>query len=189
MKGAVIREFVRWYEENQGKDRMREIAARAPADLRDLLDPDKPLVTLLAATWYPARFVHALLDTLAESHSEAELRRMAHDSTRALVAQGTHSAYRFLLAKLVTPDMYAASIPFMWKQLHSTGERRVRIVGEGRAESVVSRWPGHHPLLCTVTIETMCSIFELMGCADVRWDRRSCVSDGGAECATDLTWR
>jgi len=84
----------------------------------------------------------------------------------------------------------------MWKQLHSTGEREVTIFeepgpnGERRAESIVRDWPGHHPVLCTVTIETMCAIFETMGCREVEWRRTKCISkDGGRACVTERTWR
>jgi hypothetical protein len=189
MKGAMLRACVDWYEERYGEDALREIAARASEELRAYLDPDDPLVGFLPASWYPAPLVHELLDVFSAGRSEAEIAQMAKEATRAGVVRGTNSVYRFVLARLVSPEIYARTVPRLWRQLHTTGERRVRILGPGEAESVVTRWHGHHPLLCTITIETMCALFESMGAKDVTWNRVACVSRGAEECVTRLSWR
>jgi hypothetical protein len=189
VKGAVIREFVTWFELHQGRERIRTIAERAPEDLRDLLDPDEPLVRILPSSWYPARLVHSILDTLSEDIPEARLVEMAHDATRWAISRAMNGVYRFTFEKLASPQVYAALVPRLWRQLHTTGERRLQVTGPGQAESVVSSWAGHHPLLCTITVEMMCGLFEKMGCKDVRYKRTSCVSRGAKECVTRVTWR
>jgi hypothetical protein len=189
MKGGVIREFFDSYQKEHGIERVRELLPRVPPDLRALLDPDDPFRTILPASWYPARLVHAVLDAMTEGMSEEQIRTFVHDSNRVVMQRATSSAYRFFLDKLLTPEMYALAVPRFWKQWHTTGVRKMRIVRNGEAESIVAKWGGHHPVLCTVTIETMCSVFELMGKKDVKWVRTACVSSGAPECVTRLTWR
>ncbi|MBX3186597.1 MAG: hypothetical protein KF819_06265 [Labilithrix sp.] len=189
IKGAAIRELFAWYEETRGKGRVREAVRRVPEDLRPLLDPDEPRVTLLPASWYPCRLVHSMLESLKEGMSDAEFDALLREGTRAVILRGI-AAYRFVLEKIVTPEIYALMVPRFWRQLHSTGVRRMKIVGPNEARSVTAKWPGHHPLLCTLTIETMCALFERMGKRDLQWERVKCVSsDGGDECVTRLTWK
>lgn len=190
IKGGAIREFFTWYERRFGADHVRAMAARVPEDLRGLLDPDEPIVKILPASWYPASLVHAMLDAIAEERSQVELERLAKEASRDLVKNGMNSVYRFVLAKLVSPEMYARMIPRLWHQLHTTGERKLEIVAEGEAKSTIARWPGHHPTLCALTNELMCAIFEAMDCKNVRWERVRCITrDGGDECVSTVTWR
>jgi len=187
IKGGVLREFLEWYSMHEGTERVREIARQAPEELRAHLDPDVEHVSLLASSWYPSRLVAPLLDTLAEGRTDAEVRRMAHDSTRWILQNGTSSAYRFVLRTLVAPDIYALSVDRLWRQFHTTGRREV-LTSKTSSESKVLRWGGHHPVLCTITIETMCAVFETMGRKNVRWDRVECVSRGAKQCVTNLEW-
>ena len=188
IKGGAIRAFFEWYQEQYGVERIRELARKAPEDLRAALDPEQPLVTILPASWYPSRLAHAMLDALHEGKSDAELSELFRRGNQTVIDR-SFSVYRFLLEKLVTPEMYAAAIPRLWRQLHSTGPRRIKIEGPGEATTIVTDWPGHHPLLCTIRIETMRAIFLRMGKKNVEWKRIKCVSvHGGRECVTKLTW-
>jgi hypothetical protein len=189
IKGSAIRGFVEAFEKRHGKEVIRRMAASAPPDLRAHLDPDDPTTQLMAASWYPARLAHLMLDALAEDHSEQEIERLAKEASREIVRNSMNGAYHYIFQKLATPQMYALLLPRMWRQLHSTGERSLTLLGPGRAESRIARWPGHHAVLCMLTNQFMCAIFEEMGCRNVRWKRRTCVSrDGGTECITDVTW-
>lgn len=188
IKGGAIREFLEWYSIHKGTERVRRLAQQAPQDLRAHLDPDDEHVNLLASSWYPSRLVDSMLDTLAEGMTEADLRRVAHDSTRWILQNGTSSTYRFVLRRLVTPEIYALSVDRLWRQFHTTGRREVRLTSRSSAESKVTRWGGHHPMLCTITIETMCAVLETMGCKQLRWERSECVSRGANQCVTNLEW-
>lgn len=186
----VIREFLVWYTENHGQDRIRELVEGAREDLRRYLGGPDPIANLLAASWYPARLAYLILDKVTEGFPETAIATQAKGAARALVKrQMGNGVYRFFLKRVVTPQLYAASVPRMWRQLHSTGDRRMRITGQGTAESSVSNWTGHHPVLCTITLETMCAVFDLMGCKDVRYKRVTCVSRGATECTTQVTWK
>jgi hypothetical protein len=189
IKGAVMRDFVVWYGDRYGASALKRMGERLPEDIRAMLDLDNPTFRLLGSLWYPARIVHAFLEALAQGRTPDEVNRLLHDANRNFIKTGARqSVYRFLLERLVTPEIYGVCVPRFWKQLHSTGDRRVKIVRRGFAESTVANWPGHHPLLCTMTIETMCAVFETMGCKNVSWERVSCVSDGASECKTLVSW-
>jgi hypothetical protein len=189
IKGGMLREFVQWYEHHHGNAQIREVARRVPEDLRTLIDPDEPFVNILAASWYPARLTHTILDVITEGLDARAVERLAHDANRWIVQRGMGSVYRFALRRLVTPEMYAASVARLWRQIHSTGDREFKVTSRTSADSFVRNWGGHHPVLCTVTIETMCALFESMGKQDVRWTRTSCMARGARECATRLEWR
>ncbi|MEO7113153.1 MAG: hypothetical protein ABI183_22130 [Polyangiaceae bacterium] len=190
IKGAILRDFVVWYGERYGTDSLKQTAALLPEEFRAIIDIGNPTFHLLGSLWYPARLVHAFLEALAHDRTPAAMNRLMHEANRSFLKTGArHSVYRFLLERLVTPEIYAVCVPRFWKQLHSTGERRMKIVRRGYAESTVFNWPGHHPLLCTMVIETMCTVFESMGCKNVSWERATCVSDGARECKTLVSWQ
>ena len=189
IKGGAIREFFAWYEGKFGLDSLRHMARQVPPDLAPLVDPDDPVVHFLAASWYPARLVHSMLDTMNEGRSELEIERLARDATRHVVAHGMNSVYRVLLKKLGSPQIYAAMIPRMWRQLHDSGDRSVEIVEDGRAISKVANWAGHHRVLCMLSTSLMCAIFEQMGKKNVKWTCTRCISrDGGSECVYEVRW-
>ncbi len=187
IKGGALREFVQWYGATHGTARLREVALALPDDLRSYIDPGDPVVNILAASWYPSRFCNLMLEKVSEGLSEKEIERLAYDANRWLVARKTSSVYRFLLANLVSPELYARSIGRLWRQLHSTGDREIRVTGKS-AVSSVANWGGHHPVLCTITIEMMCAVLETMKCRDVTWTRVSCVSRGDSACVTNVSW-
>jgi len=168
---------------------VRSIAQHLPDDLRACLDPDAPGIRLLASSWYPARLAHLILDALSEGLTEQQIQTMSRDATRDIVKRGTSSIYGFVLRRLITPEMYALSVARLWRQWHDTGDREVRVTSATTAQSKVLRWGGHHPVLCTITIETMCAVFEAMGCKSVTWQRTACVARGAKECATLLEWK
>jgi hypothetical protein len=190
IKGGAIREFFAWYERKFGIDSIRVMAREVPPDLAPLLDPDDPLVNLLASSWYPARLVHSMLDTMHRGKTEQEMERLARDATREVVKNGMNSVYRTLFKKLGTPDIYALMIPRMWRQLHDSGERSLRIDRPGHGTSRIAKWRGHHPMLCMLSQELMCAIFETMGCKNPTWKRVQCVGRGAPsnECIYEVTW-
>lgn len=190
IKGGAIREFFAWYQQKFGLERVRAMARQMPEELRPLLDPDDPIVHFLASSWYPARLVHAMLELAMEGRTELETQRWARDATRHVVKHGMNSVYRVLLSKLGSPEIYARMVPRMWRQLHDSGDRSVVITGEGRATSRIANWRGHHALLCLLSTDLMCAVFEEMGCRNVKWRRVQCLSHGGggSECVYEITW-
>ena len=143
-KGGVLREFVQWYEQNHGTERLREVTRALPEDLRSYVDPYDPVVKLLAAWWYPSRFCNLMLEEVADGLTEPEIERMPYDANRWLFARRTSSVYRFALARLVSPELYALSIPRLWRQLHSTRDRTIRVTGTTAESTLANEMPRRH---------------------------------------------
>jgi hypothetical protein len=189
VKGAALRAFLDWYQDAHGADAMHTVAANAPRDLAHLLDPSTPVNMVLCASWYPARLAHSILDTVTSGMSEAGVLRLAKGASRGVVAEATTGVYGSFVRRLMTPDMYAAAVPRLWPQVHSTGQRRMERSGPTGYQSSVTRWTGHHPVLCLASIEVMCAMFEAMGKRHVAWVRERCVSRGDNACVTHVTWQ
>jgi hypothetical protein len=192
MKGGAIREFFAWYQEKFGIENVREMARRVePAELRALLDPDDPIVNFLASSWYPARLVHAMLEIGMEGRTELEVERLSREAARYVVANGMGSAYRAILRRLGSPQIYARMIPRLWRQLHDSGDRSLVISEDGHATSKIANWAGHHPLVCMLSTALMCAIFEQMGRKNVKWTCVHCIGrppGAGRECVYEVTW-
>lgn len=183
-----MREFVLWYLAREGGAIVEPLLASvAPSD-RALLDKLAPALGLIASAWYPCSLVHALLDFCGRDRTRAEQRALAREGNAAVVPKMIRGTYRVLFERLATPALYARFIQPAWRQLHTTGERTMRVVREGEVDSEVSRWPCHHPMLCDLTVETMTAVFAIMLKTEVTATRIACVSEGGARCRTLLRW-
>src|SRR5262245_60085947 len=96
--------------------------------------------------------------------------------------------YRALFELLASPSLYARLIQHGWRQLHTTGHRTMVLPRPGEAESEISNWPGHHPILCDVTAETMAALFRIMLGTHVQVKRVTCVSEGAPTCRSRMSW-
>ena len=188
VKGSALAAFVEWYGLRPGgRARFDAIHARlSPADAARV-KRDAPAFGLIASEWYPSSLVHAILDGVCEGLARAEQRALAREGCEAVVPKMVRGMYRVAFAGVATPALYARFVPRLWHQLHSTGERRMTVTGVS-AESEVTRWAGHHPMLCDVVLETMRELFVIMLKRDVVAERISCVADGAPACRSAMRW-
>ncbi len=189
VKGSAITYFVDWYAHHYDARTLMAIVARIPEAERGDLDPGTATLGLIPTAWYPAAAVARVLDDVTEGMTGAERTRLVKESTAASVDHGIRGIFRLAFKLLVTPERYAKHIQRFWNQLHDTGTRRVEIVAPGEAISSIEDWPGHHPLLCAVTMETMAAIFRRMGLEDVEVRRVECVSNQDPRCTAVVRWR
>lgn len=189
MKGGAIREIVRWYVRTRGAEDIARAVGALPPDLAARLDIGADALGILPSVWYDAQLVHALLDEIVAPCPPQDRRRLIAEAAREGVAQSARGVYGFVLRQIVTPAFYARHIQRLWRMLHDGGHREIVFVGTRAARSRTWDWPGHHPLLCEVTIATMAAVFELTGKKDVVATRVSCVSNGAKECVADVRWR
>jgi hypothetical protein len=189
VKGAAIRELVRWYARAHGRAQLEAATRRMPAPLAAQLDPHDDALGIIASTWYDAELVHAMLDAIIAPYPAGDRSALIKTAAREAVQASMNGVYKFVIGQIVTPGFYARNIQRLWAMLHDGGCREIRIVRDGLAISRTWDWPGHHPLLCEVTIETMCAIFELTGKRDVVARRTQCVSQGASECVAEVRWR
>lgn len=180
---------MRWYVRTHGAGGMERAVRAMPPELAKELDVTDDALGILSSSWYDVRMVHALLDALVAPHPPVERRALLATAAREAVRASSNGVYRFVVGQIVTPSFYARNIQRLWNMLHDTGRREIVIERDGLARSRTWDWPGHHPLMCDVAIETMCAVFELTGREGVVATRRSCVSDGAQECVVDVRWK
>lgn len=187
IKGAAVREFLRWYAQRSSPEALRAAVATLPPALATLFDPDAEAVGVLASSWYDSRAVHLLIEAIFATIPEEDRARSIREGARFGVDQSTRGIYRFVVERL-TPDLYVRQIQRLWGMLHDNGSREIVMTSKTSCRSYTRDWPGHHPVLCAATVETMGAIFEVMGCTDVRSRRIACVSEGAPECVAELAW-
>ena len=189
MKGSALGAWIAWYAAHRDIAELMAVVERIPVEARGDLDPTSPTLGLIPTAWYPAEAVHHLLDGLSEGMTPTELTALIRESTAASVDDGVRGIFRLAFDLLATPERYAKHIQRFWNQLHDTGTRSVQIIGPGEAFSIIEDWPGHHPMLCEVTMETMAAIFRKMGLEDVEVIRVECVSSHDPRCRAVLRWK
>ena len=189
VKGAALRPVLAWYERSFGRAAIQRGVARVPAAVRADVELRDGVPVLLSNTWYDMQLVHAILEETLGTLPPDECRRVARDAAHAGIKETGRGVYKFVLEQVVSPELYARHIQGLWRLLHDGGTREIRMVSPGVAVSEIRDWPGHHPILCVVTTETMAAIFEALGMRDVTIQRESCISDGAPLCRTHVTWQ
>ncbi len=188
IKGAMVREFLIWHAKKFGREPTVDLLGSIPRKDYLGLDTGREVFGFLANEWYPVVVVHAMLDRMEAIHGKEAMPGLIREGTARMVDATLRGIYRFLFRIMANPATYSRHIQKAWRSLHTTGEREVTLVGEGRAESTTRNWAGHHRWLCRTTSETMRRIFEVMGYTRVELDIQQCVSDGDALCRTVLTY-
>ncbi len=189
IKGAAIREFLRWYVERVGEARAAELFRQVPSPHRAFFDPSSPTLGVLASTWYPAPAMHALCDAVTGNLAPSQQLVLAREGSRALMESTLRGVYRFLLQQMVSPERFAALAPRVWRTYFDSGDRSTDIVSPGRHDGIIRDWAGHHPFICAVQVHATTWIYENTGCKQVATFQTDCVSRGSAFCKWTTTWR
>jgi hypothetical protein len=187
IKGAAVREFLRWYAQRSSPEALREALAELPPGMRSLFDPTTEALGVLASSWYDTRTIAELVQVIIRTVPPMEREASVRDGARFAVKASARGIYRFVLERL-SPEMYARNIQRLWNMLHDTGTREIVMTSEASATSYTRDWPGHDPFLCLATVHTMAAILEVMGCSHVHAKRVQCVADGASECVAELRW-
>lgn len=188
VKGAAIRELLAWALERLPVGSCDRMVARMRPEDRALLAPGEPALGIRGSKWYPSPLVHAALDVFAESMGREAQREFMREACAAVIPKMVAGPFRALFGLLGSPALYARLIQQGWRQLHTTGQRSMVLPGPGEADSQISSWPGHHPILCEVTVETMATLFHVMLRTDIQVQRVACVSEGAPSCRALLRW-
>lgn len=189
IKGAAFREFTVWYERTQGSERLRSGITALPESARLHLQPDREALGILAATWYPAKVVHSLLDALLHGVSENERRAMARDAAEAVMRATLRGIYRVLFRMMATPQLWARYGHRLWSMHYDTGELDYELRDATHMISTVRDWWSHHPFICELNCAASYPIFSEMGCADVEAVQEACISRGDEHCVYAIQWR
>src|SRR5687768_7714287 len=116
IKGAAVREFLRWYTQQSSPEALRRAVGRLPPPLQAMFDPDAEAIGVLPSSWYDARAVHALIDAMFDEMMPAEIAPFVRDGARFAVDAGARGIYRFVIGRL-TPEIYVRNIQRLWNML------------------------------------------------------------------------
>jgi hypothetical protein len=191
MKGAGIREIVKWHERQVGRARVRTIGDALPAEIAGQLDLEAEALGILPTVWYPARLGHVVLDGIFGRLAEVERAAAMRDAAHAAVRATGRGVYRFVLERIATPAMLAGNIQRLWNMLYDDGERSLVLLDAASMESTTREWSGHGAsttLLCELMCQNTAAVLETMGRRDVQVDRASCVGRGARECVIRYRW-
>jgi predicted hydrocarbon binding protein len=188
IRGAAVREFFGWVAETWGDERLREIVGRLDSDAAKHFDAEARALGVLTSTWYDAKVVHALVDSLLVGVSAAERERIAHEGADAVMKRTLRGVYKLLFDWMATPARYAKYAHKLWDSYYDAGTVEITMPEPGFAVSVVRDWRAHHPFVCDLNREASRAIYQAMRCRDVTATRTHCVDRGDAECRFETRW-
>lgn len=190
VKGAALAAFIRWYEQDRGKDELRARIGALPATLAlELgLDENEGALGILASRWYDCRAIGVLLDAMVAGVDPPELQRMIDASARAVMQHTLRGVYRMLFDWLATPERYARHSHRLWSSYHDTGAMTVEQIEPTIARCTIAGWSGHHPVMCAMCRASAEVIYTEMGCTGATTVRHACVGDGAPSCVFVTRW-
>lgn len=187
IKGAAFREFLRWYASNRPEHLAEAVSGLAP-DLRNALDLKRESLGLISTDWYSCELIHGLLDAITSDLPPAEARSIIFEAARSVTRSTMLGVHRGLNQILESPERYAKHAPRLWEAYYGTGQFQVCMNGPNDAVAAIEQWDMHHPFLCLLVWGGITSVYESMGCAEVRVERRTCVAQGGENCQFAIRW-
>jgi hypothetical protein len=189
IKGSALREFVHWYGERRGRERLVSVIDGLPDAARASFQRDDPYLGMVSSAWYPAPSVHALIDALTVNLSPAERKAMAHDAAQTAFAATVKGVYKLLFETLMSPPRYLKNAQKLFSRYFNTGLMTKTALAPNKHRTVVTEWTSHHPVLCEIIVHTGVYVYGAMGCQEVVHARESCISDGAASCSFVVSWK
>ena len=184
VKGAIIREFFSWYEQEVGTAAF----AQRFDGIDGPIDSTQKGCGLLPSKWYDFSVIHRYLDAMERAHSRDELQAIVSNGARASLTATLSTFHQGLILRIASPPLHARFAQVLWATHYNTGEVTSEHVSE--TEQLVSyrNWNSHHPVLCAMTGEADNVIFPMMGLKNVTVIPVSCVTSGASSCAHRVTW-
>jgi hypothetical protein len=190
IKGSAFAEFVRWCEQEHGRDVLTAQLSTLSPQAREqlLLDPRGESVGILASRWYDTTAIGELIDALTRDASPQERDQMAQKAAQVVMQRTLRGIYRTLFQWLATPERYARFADRLWRSYHDSGRMTVEQVAPNLAVCTITDWHGHHPFACTMCRASAEVIYREMNCRDVVCVRETCVGEGDELCRFVTRW-
>ncbi len=188
IKGAWAAEVFRWYA-REHPTRIAAMFEALPPAIRAKLEPGKDAFGLLPATWYPAEFIHAMLDAMLRDVPRPLHARLARAAAKATIDGTLKGIYRPLFSAIATPDRYRRYVQRFWQASHDTGQADIVALSDHEHEGHIRGWYAHHPFICDIIVAGNPILYEMMGCTAARTERIRCRGEGDVECAYVTRWR
>lgn len=188
IKGAALREFLAWYVHRNSHALLAEKIDKLAPEIMHHLDFRQDNLGVLSSQWYPARVIHALLDSIFAGVPPNEREDIIREGARAVMQATLQGIYKLLFKTMMSPDRYAKYSQKLWDRYYDCGIMKKESPKPFMQTTTISDWASHHPVICDLNYEGSRYIFEAMGCKDVTVRRLGCVSTGQAECSFIITW-
>lgn len=189
IKGAAFRQFVLWWEENRGREQMLAAFDRMRiTEHRNLLDPEREALGILASRWYPADLIHALLDELTAGISRGQRLEMAEIAADAVMTATFSGVYKAVFVALASPPRMVAHIQRIWDMHYDSGKVTITPMSPREHSTCYSQWDSHHEFICQLNMASARPIYKAMRCQNVQIERVQCVSDGAPDCRFRVHW-
>jgi hypothetical protein len=188
IKGAAIREFVRWYGAQYGEAQVAKLADSMPPEFRALVNPRAPHLGLIASEWYPAGGIHIVLDHMVSGLGVEERERISREGAQAVIHETLHGVYKIFFELMVSPERYMKNAPRLFSRFFDHGSMEKSATGPREHTSHIRGWEAHHPLLCDFLLHVSEYVYAAMGCKEVQVERFRCRGNGDEECAYRIRW-
>lgn len=188
IKGVAFGEFLGWYATRYGRPSVeaavRAVESRHPTGL----SVAGGAFGVLSSQWYPAAVVHELVDRLTGERPTTELDEMARDAAGFIMGRTLRGVYRTMFTLFATPERYVRYVDKLWNTHYDSGKVVFHVPGPGVHHVTYVDWASHHRFICRMNMASALPIYDAMGCTNVRYERRRCVSDGAADCENVVRW-
>ncbi len=188
VKGEGVRQFIEWYTQTFGAERLAQRVAGMDPAASAAFDLRQPNLGIVASSWYPVASFHALIDVLLADYTEVERQAFAKQAARATIEATLRGVYKFLFETMMNPDRYAARAQKLFSRFYDTGEMTKVKAAPNVHVTEIRDWTGHHPLLCDVLLYTSDPVYRALGCKNVVARRLACVAAGDALCSYEVRW-
>jgi hypothetical protein len=189
IKGAAFLEFVAWWEQvHEEGDVQRVLEELSSGEAAPFVVQSGRALGLRSEAWYPAGVVHHIIDRLLVGFTPEQQGSAAVEAAQAIIEASLRGAMGVVVKMLGSPARYPWFAQRMWNMHYDTGE--IWVDQRGPWEHVIRRraWKGHHPFICRVTKAAAVPIYEALGCSEVEFEPRACVSDGDPQCENVVRW-
>jgi len=189
IKGAAFLEFVAWWEQAREEcDVQRVLEELSESEAAPYVVQSGRALGVRSEAWYPAGVVHHIIDRLIVELTPEQQASAAVEAAQAIIEASLRGAMGVVVRMLGSPARYPWFAQRMWNMHYDTGI--VRVDERGPWEHVIRRrdWKGHHPFICRLTQAAVVPVYQALGCSDVEFESRACVSRGDPHCENAVRW-
>lgn len=188
IKGIAVGAFISYLRKELGPDVVEEIVAAIGPEFRDRFDLAHPSLGFLAASWYEAPMVHALMDAMYERLSPRDADRLLRTGAQVALKSTLTGTHRAILRVVGSPSLHARFAQRLWRTYYDHGRVVSEVAAPDRQVISYYEWEAHHPMLCRFTTESDLVIFPAMGVKNVSVSQLACVSNGDEGCTHEVCW-
>jgi len=186
IKGTAIRAVITWFGEFYGESALDRVVEQcAPSRAGRVRDPS---FGVMASGWYDTQLVGEFLRVLEQVAAPPDSAEFTARLGAAIARDNVAGVYRALFRLIASPPLLEANAQRVWQTYSDEGTLTVRIPKAGSLEATVRGWAHHHESVCRLIAPVSEQALRMLGYGTVTVERRSCLAQGGAQCAFHGHW-